>query len=54
MVEWVQKQELYTCFLEETHFRSKDIQRWKMRVWKEFFPYKWKWKEGQDSSSQTK
>ena len=37
LVEWIQKQEPYTCCLEETHFRSRDTHRLKVRGWKMLF-----------------
>ena len=35
--EWIQKQEPYICYLHETHFRSKDTYRLKVRGWKNTF-----------------
>ena len=37
VAEWIQKQDPYTCCLRETHFRSKDIYRLKVRGWKKIF-----------------
>ena len=37
LVEWVQKQELYICCLQETHFRPRDTYRLKVRGWKKIF-----------------
>ena len=37
LVEWIQKQDLYMCCLQETHFRSRDIYRLKVRGWKKVF-----------------
>ena len=34
LVEWIQKQDLYICCLQETHFRPKDTYRLKVKVWK--------------------
>ena len=34
VVEQIQKQDPYICFLQETHFRSKDTHRLKVRSWK--------------------
>ena len=31
LAEWIQKQDLYVCCLQETHFRSRDTYRLKMR-----------------------
>ena len=35
VAECIQKQDPYICCLRETHFRSKDIRRLKVRGWKE-------------------
>ena len=35
--EWVQKQDPYICCLYETHFRSRDTYRMKVRGWKKVF-----------------
>ena len=35
--ERIQKQGLYICCLQETHFRSRDTYRLKVRVWKKGF-----------------
>ena len=37
LAEWVQKQDPYICYLQETHFRYKDIYRPKVRGWKNIF-----------------
>ena len=37
LVEWIQKQDPYTCCLQETYFRPKDTYRLKMREWKNIF-----------------
>ena len=34
MAEWIQKQDLYICCLQETHFRPRDTYRLKVRLWK--------------------
>ena len=31
MAEWKQKQDLYICFMKETHFRPRDTYRQKVR-----------------------
>ena len=36
-MEWTQKQDLYICCLQETHFRPKDTYRLKVRRWKNIF-----------------
>ena len=37
LVEWIRKQDLYTYCLQETHFRSRDTYRLKVRGWKKVF-----------------
>ena len=37
LVEWIQKQDPYICYLQETHFRSRDTYRLKVRGWKTIF-----------------
>ena len=37
VVESAWKQDLYICFLQETHFRPRDIHRLKVRGWKKIF-----------------
>ena len=37
LVEWIQKQDLSICCLQETHFRSRDTYRLKVRGWKKIF-----------------
>ena len=34
LAEWTQKQDPYICCLQETHFRSKDTYRLKVKGWK--------------------
>ena len=37
LAEWIQKQDPYMCCLQETHFRSKETYRLKVRGWKNIF-----------------
>ena len=37
LAEWIQKQDPYICCLQETHFRSQDTYRLKVRGWKNIF-----------------
>ena len=37
LAEWIQKQDLYICCLQETHFRPRDTHRLKVRGWKKIF-----------------
>ena len=37
LAEWIQKQDPYICCLQETHFRSKDTYKLKVRGWKNIF-----------------
>ena len=37
LAEWIQKEDLYICCLQETHFRPGDTYRLKVRGWKKIF-----------------
>ena len=37
LAEWIQRQDPYICYLQETYFRSRDTYRLKVRSWKEIF-----------------
>ena len=37
LAEWIQKQDPYTCCLQETHSKPKDTYRLKVRGWKKIF-----------------
>ena len=37
LAEWIQKQDLYICCLEESHFRPRDTYRLKVRGWRKIF-----------------
>ena len=37
LAEWIQKQDLYICCPQETHFRPRDTYRLKERGWKKIF-----------------
>ena len=37
LAEWIQKQDPYICYLQETHFRPKETYRLKVRGWKNIF-----------------
>ena len=37
LAEWIQKQDLYICCLQETHFRPRNTCRLKVRGWKKIF-----------------
>ena len=46
LAEWIEKQDLYTCCLQETHFRPQDTYRLKVREWKKIYiPCKWEQKK---------
>ena len=34
LAEWIQKQDPYICYLQETHFTSMDTHKFKVRGWK--------------------
>ena len=37
IVEWIRKHDPHICCLQETHLRTKDLHRLKMKVWKQIF-----------------
>ena len=37
LAEWIQKQDPYLCYLQETHFRPRDTYRLKVRGWIKMF-----------------
>ena len=37
LTEWVQKQDLYICCVQDTHFRPRDTYRLKVKGWKKIF-----------------
>ena len=37
LAEWIQKQDLHICCLQETHFKPRNTYRLKMRGWKKIF-----------------
>ena len=37
LAEWIQKQDPYICWLQETHFKPQDTYRLKVRGWKNIF-----------------
>ena len=37
LAEWIQKQDPYTCCLQETHLKIRDIYRLKVKGWKKIF-----------------
>ena len=37
LAEWIQKQDPYICYLQETHFRPQDTYRLKVKGWKNIF-----------------
>ena len=37
LAEWIRKQDLYICCLQETHFRPRATNRLKVRGWKKIF-----------------
>ena len=51
LAQWIQKQDPYTCCLQEIHFRSKDIHRLKSKGIDKGVPCKWKQKESQSNNT---
>ena len=37
LAEWIQKQDPYICYLQETHLKPRDTYRLKVRDWKKLF-----------------
>ena len=37
LAEWIQKQDLYICCLQETHLKTRDTYRLKVKGWKKVF-----------------
>ena len=37
LAEWIQKQDLYICCIQETHLKPRDKQRLKVKGWKNIF-----------------
>ena len=37
LAEWIQKQDTYICCLQETHFKTRDTYRLKVKGWKKIF-----------------
>ena len=37
LAEWIQKQDLHICCLQESHFQAQDTYRLKVRRWKNIF-----------------
>ena len=37
LAEWIQKQDLYICCLQETYLRPRETHRLKMKGWKKIF-----------------
>ena len=37
LAQWIQKQDLYICCLQEAHYRPRDTHRLKVRGWKKIF-----------------
>ena len=37
LAEWIQKQDLYICCLQETHLKTRDTYRLKVKGWKKIF-----------------
>ena len=37
LAEWIQKQDLYICCLQETHLKTRDAYRLKVKHWKKIY-----------------
>ena len=41
LAEWIQKQDPYMCGLQDTHLKTRDTYRLKVKVWKKIFHANW-------------
>ena len=53
LAEWIQKQDLYICYLQETHFRPQDTQT-ESETMEKYIPCKWEAKESWSSNPRIK
>ena len=37
LAEWIQKQDSYICCLQETHLKTRETYRLKVKIWKKIF-----------------
>ena len=37
LAEWIQKEDPYLCYLQETHLKTRDTHRLKVKDWKKIF-----------------
>ena len=51
LAEWIQKQDPYICCLQETHLKTRDTYRLKVKGWKKDILRKWKPKECRSSNT---
>ena len=49
LVEWIQKQDTYICCLQETHLKTRDTYRLKVKGWKKVFQKQTETKRKQES-----
>ena len=50
LAEWIQKQDPYICCLQETHVKTGDTYKLKVKGWKKI-SHKWRPKESRSSST---
>ena len=50
LLEWIQKQDPYICYLQDTHLRPRDTYKLKVRGMEKDIPCKWKSKESWSST----
>ena len=51
IVEWIRKHDPHICCLQETHLRTKDLQRLKVKGWKQIFQANGQEKKTRDSNT---
>ena len=49
--EWIRKHDPDMCCLKESHLRTKDLHRLKVKGWKKNIPNKWRGKKRQGSNN---
>ena len=51
IAEWIRKHDPHICCLQETHLRTKDLHRLKMKGWKQIFQANRQEKKSRDSNT---
>ena len=51
VAEWIRKHDLHICCIQETHLRTKDLHKLKVKGWKKNIPSKWTGKKSWGSNT---